>query len=284
MGPKPEAMLALGNKSRAKELAHRIGVPCLAGYQGDRQDDQTLAREADRIGYPLLIKAAAGGGGRGMRRVDRAEDLSAALESARTESKNAFGSDQLLLEQLAERARHVEIQVLADEHGRCVTLGERDCSVQRRHQKVIEESPCPVLSAEKRMEMSAAARTLAVAAGYTNAGTVEFLLDQHGQFFFLEMNTRLQVEHPVTEQVTKFDLVELQIRIARGESISDIPLDVPLQGHSIEARLYAEDPSQGFMPQTGKIERWVVSSLPSLRVDHGVAEVSLPFTIRWLPN
>ncbi len=275
VGPKSDAMLALGNKSRAKELAHRVGVSCLAGYQGDRQDDRTLAQEAARIGYPLLIKAAAGGGGRGMRRVDRAEDLAGALASARTEAKNAFGSGQLLLEQLAQRARHVEIQILADEHGHYVALGERDCSVQRRHQKVIEESPCPVLSAEQRREMSSAARTLAMAAGYTNAGTVEFLLDERGRFYFLEMNTRLQVEHPVTEQVTGFDLVELQLRVARGESLAHLPLDVPLQGHSIEARLYAEDPSQGFMPQTGKIERWIVPSSPSVRVDRGVAEGSL---------
>ena len=223
IGPSPEAIAAMGNKAEAKRRMLAAGVPCVPGYQGADQSDAVLAREADRIGFPVMVKAAAGGGGRGMRLVAAKKDLAAALATARREAENAFGSGELILEKAVSDARHVEIQVLADAHGHAIHLGERDCSVQRRHQKVLEEAPSPAVDAELRRRMGAAAVAAAEAIGYSNAGTVEFLLGPDGAFYFLEMNTRLQVEHPVTELVTGLDLVELQIRVAAGESAAARP-------------------------------------------------------------
>ena len=219
IGPPAEAILAMGNKAGAKRLMEAAGVPCVPGYQGEDQSDARMQQEAERIGYPVMIKAAAGGGGRGMRRVDRAEDFAAALQSARSEAENAFASGELILEKAIVEPRHIEIQVFADKHGNVVHLGERDCSVQRRHQKVIEESPSPAVSPELRARMGAVSVAAARAIGYVGAGTLEFLLAPDGAFYFMEMNTRLQVEHAVTEAVVGVDLVEWQLRVALGEPL-----------------------------------------------------------------
>ena len=272
IGPSASAIEAMGDKAEAKRRMAKAGVPCVPGYQGADQTDATLAREAERIGFPIMVKAAAGGGGRGMRLVEDRSDLAAALARARAEAESAFGSGDLILERFLPHARHVEVQVLADAIGRVIHLGERDCSVQRRHQKVIEETPSPAVSPELRARMVAAATAAARAIGYTNAGTVEFLLDGDGAFYFLEMNTRLQVEHPVTEMVTGLDLVELQIRIARGEPLAMRQEDVRFAGHAIEARLYAEAPHQGFLPQSGRLVTWRPPAGAGIRVDHGLAE------------
>jgi geranyl-CoA carboxylase alpha subunit len=272
IGPPAAVIHALGNKAEAKRLVKKSGVPCVPGYEDRAQDDATLRREAKAIGFPVLLKAAAGGGGRGMRRVHREAEFDEALRGARSEAKNAFGSDELIIERLIEHARHVEIQVLADEHGTVLHLGERDCSVQRRHQKIIEESPCPVMTPGLRAAMGAAAVSAARAAGYVNAGTVEFLLDDGGKFYFLEVNTRLQVEHPVTELVTGLDLVALQLRIAQGERLALAQEDVKFAGHAIEARLYAEDPAAGFAPQAGTIQTWRPASGTGIRIDHGLCD------------
>jgi len=271
VGPPADAIEALGNKARAKQLAERIGVPCLPGYGGADQSPAALAREAARIGAPLMIKAAAGGGGRGMRRVDDLAEFDAACAAARSEAAASFDSDDLLLERLVHRARHVEVQVLADRFGRCIHLGERDCSTQRRHQKIVEEAPAPGVTPALRSAMGDAAIRLALAAGYVGAGTIEFLLDPEGRFHFLEANTRLQVEHPVTEAITGLDLVELQLRIARGEPLPLLQDAVSLRGHAIEARLCAEDAFAGFSPQSGPILAWRLPELPGVRVDHGLA-------------
>jgi geranyl-CoA carboxylase alpha subunit len=270
IGPSPAAIAAMGNKAAAKRRMLEAGVPCLPGYQGADQTDASLMREAERIGFPLMVKAAAGGGGRGMRLVVARNDLPAALAGARAEAESAFGSGELILEKAVVDGRHVEIQVLGDVHGSIVHLGERDCSVQRRHQKVLEEAPSPAVDAALRARMGAAAVAAAKAIGYTNAGTVEFLLAGDGAFYFLEMNTRLQVEHPVTELITGIDLVEMQIRIARGESLPMRQEDVRLAGHAIEARLYAEAPHKGFLPQPGRLALWCPPSGPNVRVDHGL--------------
>ena len=272
IGPSPEAISAMGNKAAAKRRMLEAGMPCVPGYQGKEQDDATFAREAGRIGYPVMVKAAAGGGGRGMRLVEQSADLAQALASARSEAASAFGSDELILEKAILGPRHVEIQILADRHGNVVHVGERDCSVQRRHQKVLEEAPCPVMTETLRAAMGRAAVEAARAIAYEGAGTVEFLLDARGDFFFLEMNTRIQVEHPVTEMVSGLDLVGLQIDIAQGKPLPFTQADIRLEGHAIEARLYAEDPAAGFLPQTGKILRWTPPSGPGIRVDHGLAE------------
>ncbi len=273
VGPPADAIERLGNKRAAKRLAERIGVPCLAGYDGDDQSPAALSREAARLGAPLMIKAAAGGGGRGMRRVDDLSEFDAACEAARREAAAAFGSGELLLERLVHRARHVEVQMLADRFGHCIHLGERDCSTQRRHQKIVEEAPAPGVTPPLRAALGEAAVKLALAAGYVGAGTVEFLLDPEGRFHFLEVNTRLQVEHPVTEAVTGLDLVELQLRIARGEPLRLRQGEVRLQGHAIEARLCAEDAFDGFRPQAGPILAWrLPEDSPGVRVDHGLAE------------
>ncbi len=275
VGPTPEAIDALGNKSAAKQLAQRIGVPCLPGYSGAAQDDETLLGEARRIGAPLMIKATAGGGGRGMRRCDDVGDALAVLtllQSARAEALSSFGHGELLLERLVEGARHVEVQVFGDTHRHAVHLGERDCSTQRRNQKILEEAPAPGVSAELRARMGDAAVRLVREVGYVGAGTVEFLLTPDGQFHFLEMNTRLQVEHPVTEAVTGLDLVEWQLRIARGETLPLQQADIRWHGHAIEARLCAEDAFAGFAPQSGAISHWQVPAGDGLRIDHGLVE------------
>lgn len=269
VGPPASAIEAMGDKARAKAMMIAANVPTVPGYQGS-QDAETLAVEAARIGYPVLLKATAGGGGRGMRRVDVPELLGAAIESASSEARNAFGNGELLLEKLIEGARHVEIQVFADSQGNAIHLGERDCSAQRRHQKIIEESPCPVVSPHLRTQMGAAAVAAAKAIGYVGAGTVEFLLAADGSFYFLEMNTRLQVEHPVTEMVTGLDLVEWQLEVAAGHPLPLAQAQVQLSGHAIEVRLYAEDPAAGFLPQTGEILAWQPAEHAGLRVDHGL--------------
>jgi geranyl-CoA carboxylase alpha subunit len=269
VGPPPAAIEAMGDKAKAKQRMIAADVPTVPGYQGE-QSVERLAAEAARIGYPVLLKAVAGGGGRGMRRVDAPERLAAAIESARNESQKAFANGELLLEKLVEGARHVEIQVFADAHGNVIHLGERDCSAQRRHQKIIEESPCPVMDEDLRRRMGAAAVAAAKAIGYVGAGTVEFLLAADGSFYFLEMNTRLQVEHPVTELVTGLDLVEWQLEVAAGGELPLVQEQVVLQGHAIEVRLYAEDPASGYLPQTGEILAWRPSKLSGFRVDHGL--------------
>lgn len=270
IGPSPDTIRAMGDKAAAKRLMADAGVPLLAGYQGVEQDDERLLAEAAAIRFPLMVKAAAGGGGKGMRLVSDPPALPEALAAARREALSAFGSDTLILERALLRPRHVEIQVLADTHGHVIALGERDCSVQRRHQKVIEESPCPVIDSTTRRAMSEAAVTAAKSVGYVGAGTVEFLLDADGTFAFLEMNTRLQVEHPVTELVTGLDLVAWQLRIAAGEPLTIQQDDVRLTGHAIEARLYAEDPGNGYLPVTGRIERWSPAVGDGIRVDAGI--------------
>jgi 3-methylcrotonyl-CoA carboxylase alpha subunit len=255
IGPPPAAIRAMGSKSAAKALMETAGVPLVPGYHGDDADPGHLAREAARIGFPVLIKASAGGGGKGMRRVDRAEDFAEALAACRREAANAFGDDRVLIEKYLLRPRHIEIQVFADAAGRIVHLYERDCSVQRRHQKVLEEAPAPGMTPQRRAEMGAAAVRAAEAVGYVGAGTVEFIVDPEGRYYFMEMNTRLQVEHPVTEMITGQDLVEWQIRVAAGEPLPLAQDRIPLAGHAIEARIYAEDPDKGFLPATGRILR-----------------------------
>ncbi|WP_375698201.1 acetyl/propionyl/methylcrotonyl-CoA carboxylase subunit alpha [Pseudophaeobacter sp. TrK17] len=270
IGPSAESIALMGNKAAAKRRMIEAGVPCVPGYEGTDQSPAVLAAEAAGIGYPVMIKAAAGGGGRGMRLVTAPEGFASALDLAKSEALSAFGSDEMILEKAVMRPRHVEIQIFADASGNTIHLGERDCSVQRRHQKVVEEAPCPVMTPELRAEMGAAAVAAARAVSYLGAGTVEFLLDADGAFYFLEMNTRLQVEHPVTEMVTGLDLVALQIRAARGQALGLAQHDVALTGHAIEVRLYAEDASQGFLPQSGGISLWQPPSGPGIRVDAGI--------------
>ncbi|MFM1987879.1 MAG: hypothetical protein RJA99_836 [Pseudomonadota bacterium] len=274
VGPPPEAIDALGNKSAAKRLAQSLDVPCLPGYQGDDQDDETLVAQARHVGAPLMVKAAAGGGGRGMRAVDDLSDeqaLREAIRSARAEAQSSFGDGTLLVERRVVRARHVEIQVFGDTLGGYVHLGERDCSTQRRNQKVLEEAPAPGVSGSLRARMGDAAIRLARAVGYVGAGTIEFLLEPDGAFWFLEMNTRLQVEHPVTEAITGLDLVDWQLRVARGEPLPLPQEAIRFHGHAIEARLCAEDPYAGFAPQVGPIGAWRMPAGAGLRVDHGLA-------------
>ncbi|CAI8764195.1 3-methylcrotonyl-CoA carboxylase [Pseudomonas sp. Root68] len=272
IGPSPEAIELMGSKRLSKIAMIEAGVPCINGYQGAEQDDATLSREAERIGYPLMIKASAGGGGRGMRLVHDASDLLEQIRTARSEALNGFGSAELILEQALIEPRHVEIQLFGDRHGNLIYLGERDCSVQRRHQKVIEEAPCPVMTAELRQAMGEAALKAGRAVKYVGAGTVEFLLDARGQFYFLEMNTRLQVEHPVTELITGLDLVAWQLNIAEGQPLPLRQEQVQLTGHAMEVRLYAEDPAQGFLPQTGRVVAWEPALQDGVRIDHGLIE------------
>lgn len=270
VGPPNEAIDVMGDKARAKRAMIAAGVPCIPGYQGEDQSIETLEREAAAVGLPVMVKAAAGGGGRGMRLVEDMAELASAIVMAQSEALNAFGSAELIIEKAVVRPRHVEIQVFADQHGNVIHLGERDCSIQRRHQKVIEEAPCPVMTAPLREAMGNAAVEAAKAVNYVGAGTVEFLLDESGAFYFLEMNTRLQVEHPVTEAVTGLDLVEWQLRVARGETLTIQQEDVVLLGHAIEVRLYAEDTAAGFLPSTGSVDLWHVPERTDLRVDSGV--------------
>jgi geranyl-CoA carboxylase alpha subunit len=271
IGPPAAAIEAMGNKARAKHLMAAAGVPCVPGYQGPDQPDDKMVAEGERIGFPLMVKAAAGGGGRGMRLVTAADDLANALARARSEAASAFGSDELILERAVTDARHIEVQVFADQYGNIIHLGERDCSIQRRHQKIIEETPSPAVSTELRAQMGEAAVTAARAIDYVGAGTIEFLLDQAGKFYFLEMNTRLQVEHPVTEAVTNIDLVAWQLRVAAGERLPLEQHQVQFSGHAIEARLYAEDPHKNFLPQSGTVIDWRPASGRGVRIDHGLA-------------
>ncbi|HVC12230.1 MAG TPA: biotin carboxylase N-terminal domain-containing protein [Burkholderiales bacterium] len=268
VGPPPAAMHALGDKAAAKRLAGAAGVPVLPGYDGAEQGDAALARAARDTGYPLMIKAAAGGGGRGMRLVRSAEELAPALAQARSEAQHAFGDARVLLERALAGARHVEVQIFADTQGNCVHLGERDCSLQRRHQKLIEESPSPAVHAALRERLAGAALAVARAAGYVGAGTIEFLLGEDGRFWFIEANARLQVEHPVTELLTGLDLVEWQLRVAAGEQLPLRQQDVRFDGHAIEARLCAEDPARGFLPQSGRLHVWRPAA--GVRVDHAL--------------
>jgi geranyl-CoA carboxylase alpha subunit len=267
VGPPPAAIRQLGSKSAAKQLAQAQGVPCLPGYQGEDQSDARFEAEAGRIGYPLMVKAVAGGGGRGMRLVPSVEGLAAALHSARSEAVSAFGSEELLIEKALLNPRHVEVQVFADAHGHCIHLGERDCSVQRRHQKLIEETPSPAIDAALRARMCGAAVALAQAAAYVGAGTVEFLIEGP-DFFLMEMNTRLQVEHPVTEAVTALDLVEWQLRVAQGEALPLAQEDVLFTGHAVEVRLCAED--EDFRPHAGTVQRFREPG--GIRFDHALFE------------
>jgi 3-methylcrotonyl-CoA carboxylase alpha subunit len=273
LGPPASAIDAMGSKSAAKRLMEDAGVPLVPGYHGDAQDLATFQAAAERIGYPVLLKAAAGGGGKGMKVAEQAADLAQAFDSARREALSSFDDEQMLVEKYLLAPRHIEIQVFADQHGHCLYLHERDCSIQRRHQKVVEEAPAPGLSPELRREMGEAAVRAAQAIGYVGAGTVEFLLDARGEFFFMEMNTRLQVEHPVTEAITGLDLVAWQLRVAQGEVLPLTQAEVPLLGHAIEVRLYAEDPEGGFLPASGRLDLYQEAAPGNgRRVDSGVVE------------
>src|SRR5215475_1237370 len=271
IGPSPEAIKAMGHKAGAKEIMQKAGVPVVPGYQGADQSDAVMLAEAKKIGFPVMIKAVAGGGGRGMRLVSDAAAFPAALRSARSEAKAAFGDGTVILERAIPNPRHVEIQVFGDRYGNAIHLGERDCSVQRRHQKVIEEAPSPAVSPELRAKMGAVAVKAAAAVNYVGAGTCEFLLSEDGNFYFLEMNTRLQVEHPVTEMITQRDLVRLQIAVANGEKLPFTQEDLKVHGAAIECRIYAEDPIK-FLPSPGRIVQYRQPTGPYVRDDSGVFE------------
>ena len=275
VGPPPSAIRAMGLKDQAKALMEKAGVPVVPGYHGELQDPKFLKEKAYQIGYPVLIKAVAGGGGKGMRRVDKHAEFDTALESAAREAQSSFGDPRVLVEKYVTAPRHIEMQVFADAHGSVIHLNERDCSLQRRHQKVIEEAPAPGMTAEVRAAMGRAATEAARAVGYQGAGTVEFIADgakglRHDGFWFMEMNTRLQVEHPVTEAITGLDLVELQLRVAAGEPLPLAQADVRIDGHAAEARLYAEDPARGFLPSTGTLAALELPQGEGVRVDSGV--------------
>jgi 3-methylcrotonyl-CoA carboxylase alpha subunit len=270
IGPPPDAIRQMGVKTTARALMQAAGVPLVPGYQSADATDEDFAREAARIGYPVMVKAAGGGGGKGIRIVWHGADLLPAIESARREAQKAFNDPRVFLERYIESGRHIEVQVLADTHGNTMHLFERECSAQRRHQKVIEESPSPLLTDIQREAIGQAAVSAARAVGYVNAGTVEFIATPAGEFFFLEMNTRLQVEHPVTELVTGLDLVQLQLRVSAGEVLPFGQDDVSQRGHAIECRVYAEDPSNSFFPETGPVLRFIPPDGPGVRVDSGI--------------
>ena len=272
IGPSAEAMERLGSKTAARNIAQEIGVPTVPGTLAPIESNAELAEVARRTGFPVVLKAVAGGGGKGMRMVAQEADLASAWRDASSEAQNAFGDGRMYLEKYLDKPRHIEIQILADQHENVIYLGERECSVQRRHQKVIEEAPSPVMTIQLRAAMGEAAVKLARAGNYANAGTVEFLVDSAQNFYFLEMNTRLQVEHPVTEMVTACDLVKLQVRIAEGEPLPLKQDDVMLRGHAIECRIYAEDPDNNFFPSPGKIVKYSTPSGPGVRLDDGVYE------------
>ena len=273
IGPPVSAIRAMGSKSEAKKLMEKAGVPLTPGYHGDNQEPELLKREADRIGYPVLIKAAAGGGGKGMRAVDRSEDFLDALASCKREAASSFGDQHVLIEKYLQRPRHIEIQVFGDSHGNCVYLFERDCSVQRRHQKVLEEAPAPNMPPERRAAMGKAAVDAAKAVGYVGAGTVEFIANQDGTFYFMEMNTRLQVEHPVTEMITGLDLVEWQLKVGAGETLPLRQEQLAIRGHALEARIYAEDPDKGFLPSVGRLIHLAPpAETLNVRIDTGVEQ------------
>jgi geranyl-CoA carboxylase alpha subunit len=268
IGPSPDAIKAMGNKARAKEIMLAAGVPCVPGYQGADQSEATMLAQASNIGFPVMIKAVAGGGGRGMRLVPDAAALPGLLRSARSEAQGAFGDPTVILERAIADPRHIEIQVFGDAFGNAVHLGERDCSVQRRHQKLIEEAPSPAVSPQLRARMGAVAVTAVKSLRYEGAGTLEFLLDSRGEFYFMEMNTRLQVEHPVTEAITGLDLVELQLRIASGEPLGIEQHEITFFGHAIEVRLCSEDAARDFMPQSGRMVLWQAPA--GARVEHAL--------------
>jgi acetyl-CoA carboxylase, biotin carboxylase subunit len=272
IGPTAAAMDAMGSKTRARQAMERAGVAFVPGTSRGLESFEQAEQVAGRIGYPVMLKAAAGGGGKGMRLVHAPEELKSALEAARSEAERSFGDSEVYIEKAIVNPRHIEMQVLADEHGNTVYLGERECSLQRRHQKVVEEAPSPVVDPDMRREMGEVAVRVAQAAGYTNAGTVEFLVDQQKNFYFLEMNTRLQVEHPVTELITGLDLVHLQIRIAAGERLPFTQDEVIIRGHAIECRIYAEDPDNNYFPSPGKITLLLLPSGPGIRRDSGMYE------------
>jgi acetyl-CoA carboxylase, biotin carboxylase subunit len=272
IGPSPASMEMMGSKTRARQEMERAGVPFVPGTSKGVESVEHAEQVAAKIGYPVMLKAAAGGGGKGMRLVHAPEELKPALEAAQSEAERAFGDREVYIEKAIVNPRHIEMQVLADEHGNTVYLGERECSIQRRHQKVLEESPSPIVGPDMRRRMGEVAVRVAQAANYTNAGTVEFLVDQDKNFYFLEMNTRLQVEHPVTELITGLDLVHLQIRIAAGEKLPFQQDDVPIRGHAIECRIYAEDPDNNYFPSPGKITLLLSPSGPGIRRDSGMYE------------
>jgi acetyl-CoA carboxylase biotin carboxylase subunit len=272
IGPTAAAMEAMGSKTRARQAMEKVGIPFVPGTSRGVESFEEAERVAVRIGYPVMLKAAAGGGGKGMRLVYAPEQLKSSLEAARSEAERSFGDSEVYIEKAIVNPRHIEMQVLADEHGNTVYLGERECSLQRRHQKVLEEAPSPIVDADMRRRMGEVAVRVAQAANYTNAGTVEFLVDHEKNFYFLEMNTRLQVEHPVTELITGLDLVHLQIRIAAGEKLPLKQDDVSLRGHAIECRIYAEDPDNNYFPSPGKISLLLEPSGPGIRVDSGMYE------------
>jgi acetyl-CoA carboxylase, biotin carboxylase subunit len=271
IGPPPTAMEMMGSKTRARQHMEKAGVPFVPGSLRGAEFEQTR-ETAEKIGYPVMLKAAAGGGGKGMRLVRDPKDLQSAFEGARSEAERSFSDSEVYIEKYIENPRHIEMQILADEHGNCVYLGERECSVQRRHQKVLEESPSPIVTPEMRRQMGEIAVQAAKACGYTNAGTIEFIADQQRNFYFLEMNTRLQVEHPVTELVTGHDLVHLQFRIASGEELPFRQEDIRMRGHAIECRIYAEDPDNNYFPSPGKITLLLAPSGPGIRRDSGMYE------------
>jgi acetyl-CoA carboxylase biotin carboxylase subunit len=271
IGPPPTAMEMMGSKTRARQHMEKAGVPFVPGSLRGAEFEQTR-EAAEKIGYPVMLKAAAGGGGKGMRLVRDPKDLKSAFEGARSEAERSFSDSEVYIEKYIENPRHIEMQIMADEHGNCVYLGERECSVQRRHQKVLEESPSPIVTPEMRRQMGEIAVQAANACGYTNAGTIEFIADQQRNFFFLEMNTRLQVEHPVTELVTGHDLVHLQFRIAAGEELPFRQEDIKMRGHAIECRIYAEDPDNNYFPSPGQITLLLAPSGPGIRRDSGMYE------------
>ena len=279
IGPPASSMRAMGSKSAAKSLMEHADVPLVPGYHGDEQDPDFLQAQGDRIGYPVLLKASAGGGGKGMRVIEKSEDFKAALASCKREAISSFGDDKVLAEKYLTRPRHIEIQVFADTHGNCVYLHERDCSVQRRHQKVLEEAPAPGMPAERRAAMGEAAVAAAKAVGYVGAGTVEFIANQDGSFYFMEMNTRLQVEHPVTEMITGTDLVEWQLRVAFGEPLPKAQHELAIHGHSIEARIYAENPEKGFLPSIGTLRHMDTPAAVSFELGTGASGDPAPVRI-----
>ncbi|HLE12387.1 MAG: hypothetical protein A2504_01265 [Bdellovibrionales bacterium RIFOXYD12_FULL_39_22] len=269
IGPSPESMRIMGDKKTSKETVEKIGVPLIPGYHGNNQDPNFLKETADKIGYPVLIKASAGGGGKGMRVVNDPADFQSSLESAKREAKNSFGNDIVLLERYILNPRHIEVQMMSDKHGNHLHFFERECSIQRRHQKIIEETPSTALTAEIRRDITATATKITSYINYEGAGTMEFILDQSGKFYFLEMNTRLQVEHPITEMVTGYDLVRLQIEVAQGDILSVKQEDISQQGHAIEVRIYAEDPANNFLPSIGKVLKTGRPTLNNVRLDTG---------------
>jgi propionyl-CoA carboxylase alpha chain len=272
IGPEPKAIKLMGDKTEARKLVTKAGIPTPPGIKNELKDIEEARSVADDIGYPILVKAAAGGGGKGMRIVHKKEEFEASIKAAKSEARNAFGDDRIYIEKYLEEPRHVEFQIMADTHGNVLHVYDRECSVQRRHQKVIEEAPCPLLTDELRADMAKAAIKAAKACDYVGAGTIEFLVDKHLNFYFLEMNTRLQVEHPVTEMITDTDLVALQILVAEGKELPFKQEDLKINGHAIECRIYAEDPADNFLPSTGFLKKHRVPTGSGIRVDSGVEE------------